>query len=36
MNAQGVKSITQTPLQTAALVVGLVFLLVGILGFIPG
>ncbi|MDH2429632.1 DUF4383 domain-containing protein [Sphaerisporangium sp. TRM90804] len=27
---------TRTPLQTAALVVGAVFLLVGILGFIPG
>ncbi|GGP15682.1 DUF4383 domain-containing protein [Nonomuraea glycinis] len=30
------KSHTRTPLQLAALVVGVVFLLVGILGFIPG
>ncbi|TWH17184.1 uncharacterized protein DUF4383 [Rhodococcus rhodochrous J45] len=29
-------SMTATPVQTAALVVGAVFLLVGILGFIPG
>ncbi len=30
------KSQTRTPLQLAAMVVGLVFLLVGVLGFIPG
>lgn len=30
------RSLTATPVQTAALVVGAVFLLVGILGFIPG
>jgi len=29
-------TMTRTPLQTAALVVGLVFLLIGVLGFIPG
>ena len=28
--------VTRTPIQTAALVVGIVFLLIGILGFIPG
>jgi hypothetical protein len=31
-----VRQATRTPLQTAALVVGVVFLLVGIAGFIPG
>ncbi|TDE45306.1 DUF4383 domain-containing protein [Nonomuraea mesophila] len=30
------KSATRSPVQVAALVVGLVFLLVGVLGFIPG
>ncbi|WP_181958467.1 DUF4383 domain-containing protein [Nonomuraea diastatica] len=30
------KSVTRSPVQLAALVVGLVFLLVGVLGFIPG
>jgi len=28
--------VTRTPIQTAALVLGIVFLLIGILGFIPG
>jgi hypothetical protein len=30
------REVTRTPLQTAALVLGIVFLVVGILGFIPG
>ncbi|WP_214410647.1 DUF4383 domain-containing protein [Sphaerisporangium fuscum] len=30
------REVTRTPVQTAAFVVGLVFLVVGILGFIPG
>jgi hypothetical protein len=37
MNATGViRSVTRTPLQLGALIVGAVFLLVGVLGFVPG
>ena len=35
-NTHATRSMTSTPLQTAATVVGAVFLLVGILGFVPG
>ncbi|WP_248964409.1 DUF4383 domain-containing protein [Sphaerisporangium perillae] len=30
------REMTRTPLQTAALVVGIIFLVVGVLGFVPG
>lgn len=36
MNARAVRSGARTPIQTAAFLVGLLFLLVGVLGFIPG
>ncbi|MEU8172068.1 DUF4383 domain-containing protein [Microbispora hainanensis] len=36
MDPHPTRTTTRTPVQTAALVVGVVFLLVGVLGFIPG
>ncbi|MEU6425056.1 DUF4383 domain-containing protein [Microbispora sp. NPDC046973] len=36
MDTLPTRTTTRTPVQTAALVVGAVFLLVGVLGFIPG
>jgi len=36
MAEHATRSMTRTPVQTAALVIGALFLLVGILGFIPG
>lgn len=36
MSAPTTRAVTRTPVQTAAFAVGLIFLLVGLLGFIPG
>lgn len=36
MGAPTTREMTRTPVQTAALTVGIIFLLIGLLGFIPG